>query len=390
MTIEDHTQSCSNSNSSSATKKLKQKKVPQRGLGVAQLERIRLEEQHIKDETLHSPNVLSPNSIVSSQDSTLRPTLNSSSISSQTRLASKNCEFRPNPSKTTGMIGEGEMNLSAILGPGYDDCSKLWSSEYNTEEENKKLYQYGGVKPDLNLSHEPQIPIFSLPNKLLRSQQYQQPPCSSSMVNISSSVGNLHMEPPSNQSYNGCHYLPLWPEEVKMVGIKRPYPFPPEYPPVPAFQKFPLCYIAPVSGSHESASFSSECAVNSESGTHHKREVPLKSRTLSEVKPRNVVRGNRVLNGDFLTLAPPTAVGKGNQQDLSNSASQNSELFKFETVPFQEVAEEPSTKPGLNRLVQQPLFRFFPSANVQIGQVGITKSNCQGDVGGKVDLNLKL
>lgn len=65
------------------------------------------------------------------------------------------------------------------------------------------------------------------------------------------------------------------------------------------------------------------------------REVPLKSRTLSEVKPRNVVRGNRVLNGDFLTLAPPTAVGKGNQQDLSNSASQNSELFKFETVPFQ-------------------------------------------------------
>lgn len=56
----------------------------------------------------------------------------------------------------------------------------------------------------------------------------------------------------------------------------------------------------------------------------------------------------------------------------------------------QEVAEEPSTRSGLNRLVRQPVFRFFPSANVQIGQAGITKSNCQGQVGEKVDLNLKL
>ncbi|XP_009766996.1 uncharacterized protein LOC107832846 [Nicotiana tabacum] len=377
MSIEDHTQSSSNS------KKLKQKKVPQRGLGVAQLERIRLEEQHIKDETLHSPNVLSPNSIASAQDSSLRPKLNSSSIPTQTPLSSKNCDSRPNPSRTTGMIGEGEGEMN--LGPGYDDCSKLWSSEYSPKEENQKLYQYGGagggvVQPNLYLSHEPQIPLLSLPNVLLRSQQYQQPACSSSMVNISSSVRNFQMEPPSNQSYNGCHYLPLWPEEVKMVGIKRPYPFPPEYPPVPAFQKYPPCYITPVSGSHESASFSNECTVHSESGTLHKREVPLRSRTLSEAKPTSVIGENRVLNGDFLTLAPPTAVGKGNQQDLS----------KFETTPFQEVAEEPSTRSGLNRLVQQPVFRFFPSANVQIGPAGITKSNCQGEVGGKVDLNLKL
>lgn len=136
-----------------------------------------------------------------------------------------------------------------------------------------------------------------------------------------------------------------------MVGVKRPYPFPPEYPPVPAFQKFPPCYIAHVSGSHESASFSNECTVHSESGTVHKRfdispedgillvfeylltslfgqffrEVPLRSGTLSETTPRNVIRGNRALDGDILTLAPPTAVGKGNQQDFS----------KFETTPFQ-------------------------------------------------------
>lgn len=60
------------------------------------------------------------------------------------------------------------------------------------------------------------------------------------------------------------------------------------------------------------------------------REVPLKSRTLPDAKSRNVVRQKRALNGDFLTLAPPTAVGAVNQQH-----PQNIELFKFETLPFQ-------------------------------------------------------
>lgn len=144
------------------------------------------------------------------------------------------------------------------------------------------------------------------------------------------------------------------------------------------------------------------------------REVPLKSRTLPDAKPRNVVRQNRALNGDFLTLAPPTAVVVGNQQAFPYSAPQNIELFKFETLPFQvsnkrtttscfmfhvpymhpylvvftpqEVAEEPSTRSGLNRSVQQHVFRFFPPPNVQISQPGNTHS----EVGGKVDLNLKL
>uniref|UniRef100_M1AX47 Uncharacterized protein n=2 Tax=Solanum tuberosum TaxID=4113 RepID=M1AX47_SOLTU len=202
------------------------------------------------------------------------------------------------------------------------------------------------------------------------------------------------MEPPSNQSYHGYNYLPLWPDEVKRVGIKRPYPFPPEFPPVPTFHcKFPPRYDAPMS------------TANSDSRTYLKRfdispevsvvlvveyspltslvdqlvrEVPLKS--------RNVVGQNRALNGDFLTLAPPTAVGAVNQQVFPNIAPQNIELFKFETLPFQEVSEEPSTRSSLNRSVQQRVFRFFPPPNVQIGQPG----NTHGEVGGKVDLNLKL
>ncbi|XP_055824850.1 uncharacterized protein LOC129893357 [Solanum dulcamara] len=350
MTIDEHTNS-----SSSATKKLKQKRVPQRGLGVAQLEKIRLEEQHIKDE------ILPPNSIVSSKDSTFRP------LKPTTVL--KKCDFRLNSStpfldnlSPNALQSPKQVNVSE----GYDDdCSKLCSGKYSSEEDHdEKLYHNGVVF---------QPPIFSLPH-------FQQPVCSSSMVNISSgisssSVRNFQMEPPSNQSYHGYNYLPLWPEEVKRVGIKRPYPFPPEFPIVPAFHcKFPPRYDAPM------------CTMNSDSRTFLKREVPLKSRTLPDAKPRNVVRQNRALNGDFLTLAPPTAVVAGNQQAFPYSAPQNIELFKFETVPFQEVAEEPSTRSGLNRSVQQHVFRFFPHPNVQISQPGNTHS----EVGGKVDLNLKL
>ncbi|KAJ8532343.1 hypothetical protein K7X08_012266 [Anisodus acutangulus] len=368
MTIEEHT----TSSNASATKKLKQKKVPQRGLGVAQLERIRLEEQHTIDE------ILPPNPIVSAQDSSFRPLKPPSAL--------KNCDFRLNSStpfldnlspKDLQLlkqvnVSEGEMNLSAIFGKGYnDDCSKLCSSKYSCEEDqDEKLYRHGVVI---------QPPIFSLP-------QYQQPPCTLSMVHISSgisssSIRSYQMEPPSNQSYHGSNYLPFWPEEVKRVGMKRPYPLPPEFPPVPAFHcKFPPRYDVPT------------CTVNSDSRTFFKREVPLKSRTLLDAKPWNVVRENRALNGDFLTLAPPTAVvpylGAGNQQALFNSAPQN-ELLKFETVPFQEV-EEPSTGSGLNRSVQQHVFRFFPSPSVQIGQAGTNKSNFHSEVGGKVDLNLKL
>ncbi|CAN4102935.1 unnamed protein product [Withania somnifera] len=367
MTIEEHT----NSSSASATKKLKQKRVPQRGLGVAQLERIRLEEQQIKDD------ILPPNSIVSSQDSSsFRPLKQPSVLKNGDFTLNSSTPFLDNlspkalPSPKQVNVSEGEINLAAVLGNGCDDdCSKLCSGKYSSEEDNdEKLYHHGVVI---------QPPIFSLP-------QYQQPACSSSMVNISSGISSspikkFQMEPHSDQSYLGCNYLPLWPEEVKRVGIKRPYSFPPEFPPIPAFHcKFPPRYDAPF------------CTVNSDSRTLFKREVPLKSTTLPDTTPRNV-RQNRVLNGDFLTLAPPTAVvpylGAGNQQGLSASIPQNSQLFKFETLPFQEVAEEPSTRSGLNRSVQQRLFRFFPSPNLQIGQPGNTHSE---EVGGKVDLNLKL
>ncbi|CAI9771243.1 unnamed protein product [Fraxinus pennsylvanica] len=54
----------------SRSKKTKQKKVPQTGLGVAQLEQIRLEEQQKKGATVQAANILANNAISSHNDST--------------------------------------------------------------------------------------------------------------------------------------------------------------------------------------------------------------------------------------------------------------------------------------------------------------------------------
>ncbi|KAJ8561023.1 hypothetical protein K7X08_027213 [Anisodus acutangulus] len=383
---------------SRASKKVKQKKVPQRGLGVAQLERIRLEgeEQHKKDPIFQTPNVLiAPKSVP------FRP--------SMMDLPSKNCVFRPSasalvldgfhPKSLQSSKPLGELSWTSVSGPGSgDNCSKLWSCEYSPERESQQgnRNRHGVVfGPNVDFPNELHNPILPLPSVLQRSQQYQQPSCSSSMMNISSgissssSVLNYQMEPPSNQNYYSCNYLPLWPEEVKMVGMKRPYPFSPEFPPVPQFHcKFPPGCVSLPSRSPESASCSNDCAASLESGNLLKREVPSGSRNLSESKPRNVVRQNKALNGDFLTLAPPTAAFP--YQHSSSSTLQSQEIVTLESVTCQRGAEEPTTSSALSRSVQQPIFGFFPTAKLQIDQEGTNKRNCHVEVGGNVDLNMKL
>ncbi|CAI9763502.1 unnamed protein product [Fraxinus pennsylvanica] len=54
----------------SRSKKTKQKKVPRRGLGVAQLEKLRLEEQQINGASVQAANILANNAICSHNDST--------------------------------------------------------------------------------------------------------------------------------------------------------------------------------------------------------------------------------------------------------------------------------------------------------------------------------
>ncbi|KAL2496456.1 30S ribosomal protein S6 alpha [Forsythia ovata] len=86
---------------------------------------------------------------------------------------------------------------------------------------------------------------------------------------------------------------------------------------------------------------------------------------LSEIQVK-VIRENRGLNGDFLTLAPPAAAAAAaaassplnskHKHPFAYSGLHGKELSDFEYVRSQESAKDPN-----KRSMQQPPFTFFPS-----------------------------
>ncbi|KAF5948651.1 hypothetical protein HYC85_014608 [Camellia sinensis] len=433
MAQEEHTQRCSNSSSGGgcggggggggsggsngggsscrSSKKLKQKKVPQRGLGVAQLEKIRLEEQQKKDATIqavqcatnfrHNPS----------------PSLIPLPPPSPSDLASPNSIFRPNSSipsidvlhpnsvpfskpSSNGSGGE-MMGWPTIPGPAEGNWPKLWNGDCNLEGENHHGFAF---MSNLNLPYESN-PICPPQNVMQRTQQFQQQP-SSSMVNVSSETSSLsvmsyhQMEPPSNQSFYGNNYIPpMWPEEEKMVGMKRPYPFSLDNPPGPSFPcKFPATYFPPITRFDDQyVSCVNGSTVNVEPINPIFRECPWSSTVLAELNPKKVSKENGDLNGDFLTLAPPTTAllphPSSKYKHPSVYLTQHvQELPEFETLTFQGCVRNPIHRPGPSGSTQQqpPFYSFFPSAKAQISQATTTVGSCSGEVGENVDLNLKL
>lgn len=448
---------CSNSGSGSggggggccsrSSKKMKQKKVPQRGLGVAQLEKIRLEEQHKKDAALQAANVLTPNSIISPSNSssclavqcpTFRSTISSSTAvpllppSPTDHLPSLNSMFRPAPSipnveilppkavplsKPLNVSSGGEKDWSAAVptpapAPGHGTWSRVWNGDYNLEGENQRLDHHGfRYRPNVNIAYESTTPFVPLPNLMQRSPQIQ-PPSPSSVVNISTGISsspvmNFQMEPPSNQNipaYN--NYTPLWPEEEKMIGMKRPYPFSIETPPAPAFHfKYPPTYVVPTSRLDEAASCSNRSCVSTDRGFAVIRECPARPNTVSE--PAKFGHGDREqgggLHGDFLTLAPPTISSSSPQlsskhkQSLANSGFHSCELSEYLPRPSCQGSTDDAVQgQGSSKPIHQPsFFTFFPSPKQQ-RQIGhssttlATNSNNSTDAGENIDLSLKL
>ncbi|KAL7218335.1 hypothetical protein ACSBR2_011578 [Camellia fascicularis] len=406
MAQEELNHRCSNGSSGGgggnrSSKKLKQKKVPQRGLGVAQLEKIRLEEQQKKDALLLSNSLLSPiNSSCSAVQS--QRTSNFWHNPSQTNLSLPNLIFRPAPSiPNVDVLHPNHVPLSKpsnVSGLGQGNWPKLWNGEYNLEGENNRLDHNGfAFRSNLNLPYESN-PIWPPPNVIQRTLQFQQLPSSSSMVNVSpgtssSSEINYHqIEPPSNQSFYGNNYTPLWHEEEKMVGMKRPYPFPPDNPPGPSFPcKFPPIFVPPFTRSDESASCGNGGTVNNEPNNPIFREGPSSSTVLCELNPMKVVKENGNLNGDFLTLASPaTALPQSSSKYKHPSLYQTpytQELSELQSLPHQGSAEDPIHYPGPPK---QPLYSFFPPAKARIDQATTTVNGCNGEVREKLGLDLKL
>uniref|UniRef100_A0A5B6YR76 Uncharacterized protein n=1 Tax=Davidia involucrata TaxID=16924 RepID=A0A5B6YR76_DAVIN len=406
MDQEEHNQKCGNSSSGGgdgrSSKKLKQKKVPQRGLGVAQLEKIRLEEQQKKEATA----ILSPSNsscLAAVQCANFRhnhPSPSPSSIPlpppSPTDLSSPNSIFRPTPSipnidvfhpNSVPLNGAAaEIGWPAIPGAGHVNWPKLWNYDYNLQGENHNGF---ASRSNMNLPYHSWPP----PN-LMQRTQFQQP-SSSSMVNVSSgtsssSVINFQMEPPSNQSYYGNNYTPMWPEEEKMVGMKRSYPFSLDNPPGPSVHcNFLPAYVPPITRSGESASCDNGGTVNIKSANPVFREGPSSSTAMSEPNSKKVTKENGGLNGDFLTLAPPATTLP--HPSSAYVAPHSRELSELGTLPYQGSMEDSVHLQGPNGLIQQHTFySFLPSAKTQIGQATTTISNYNGEVGESVDLNLKL
>ncbi|KAL2483572.1 uncharacterized protein Fot_45016 [Forsythia ovata] len=385
----------------SRSKKIKQKKVPQRGLGVAQLEKIRLDEQQKKEAALQAANFLANNAIGSHGDSTaclaipspsVRPNFCSSSNSiplpppSPTDLPSPNFLYMPvQSSKNVKVllpnsvqlskhlnVGGKEIGLPAISSPGQGNWPRLWNGEQNLEGEKQILdHRRFAFWPRVKFPYESNALVLPLPQ---RSHQFQHP-SSSSTVNVSSgtsssSVLKFQMEPPSNQIFHDNNYAPLSPKDEKMVGMKRSYPFSLESPTAPSCQcKFRPTYVTSTSRSDESASCSNGCTNHLEPSCKYIREDPPNTSPLPEQNDSGVIRENKELNGDFLTLAPPAPATQPlkHKHPLAYSGYREQELTDFGCLSSQELAKDSIQRPGPSRSIERPPFSFFPT-KMQIDQ----------------------
>ncbi|XP_022734610.1 uncharacterized protein LOC111288110 [Durio zibethinus] len=424
---EDQTQRYSNSNTSSgggignnigrSSKKHRPKKVPQRGLGVAQLERIRIEEQQKKDAALAvilpSPSsVISPppthhkSSYLSLPTPSFHPSNQTSSSASSipfpADISPPNPIFRPPLSvknidivSTANTVpltsGSPGWPPGAAVLPGNGSVNKFWSScEYKIEKECAGLDPGLAFRTNLSLPYESES-IWPLPSLMQRAQPFQQH--YSSMVNLSSRTSstselNFQMEPPSNQSYYG-NCSPLLPEEEKMVGMKRSYPFSLDNAPGPPIHiKYPPI-VHSINGKVEAASASKDSTFNSEPSTPNFRVGPSCSISNLESKFKKSIK-HGVFDGDFLTLAPPTTTMCSSSK--SKHPPSNCETLDLESLVYQPSFEESSIRQGTIRLNQyRPYYSFFPQAMVQIDRATtITMINCKGGEVGHIDLNLKL
>ncbi|KAH7859638.1 hypothetical protein Vadar_003615 [Vaccinium darrowii] len=419
MAQEEHTQRYSSSSggdggggssSSRSSKKLKEKKVPQRGLGVAQLEKIRLEEQQKKDGSISSP-ISFPSPSNSSQNFRHNPSPSLVPFPPPplpTDLSTPNSLFRqdssiPNidflhPLHPRPDGDGGEIGWPSIPGLGQGYLPKFWNGDhYDLEGENHGLAFRSNVK----LPFESKS-IWAPPVVIQRGHKIQQQPPSTSlsMVNVSSGTSSLsQMEPPSNQSFYGKNNTPMWSEEEKMVGRKRSYPFSPENIPGLSFPcKVPSAFVQPTNRSNE-PSGGNGSTVNVElsnpSFSNLFREGSSSSTVLPELNPKKATKENEDLNEDFLTLAPPTtAVPRPSSKSKHPSMFLNphrQELPDFESLPFQGKVASPFHLPRLGGSTQQqPFYSFYPPAKARISPVTTTVSGCSSVVGENLDLNLKL
>ncbi|KAK7272571.1 hypothetical protein RJT34_29250 [Clitoria ternatea] len=380
-----------------SSKKPKQKKVPQRGLGVAQLEKIRLEEQQKRDAAL----VLPSNSSSSLTKPPYLPLpINNFDHSNHQQSSTLPLPCGP-PSDFRSLQQQQHMdgkfsttvplaNSAGFEEAGHKNPTKWWSSyEIDFDKDNFVVDQ--GL---------PFLPSLPLPNWVQRTPQYQPQTCSS-MVNVSSGISSttpvpvphFSIEPPSNQNFSG-NSVPVRPVE-KLIGLKRPYPFSLDFPHAPAFN-YKLPAFAEMR-TNAKAPCNNGSGFNFDAGNSSSRETPSCSGSNSEPNSKKRNKENENFKGDFLSLAPPSPPSCPPSKFKTSSsflAFHNQGYPEFESLSYQGNVEDQTPTPPMYRLFnqqKQPLYSLFlPEAKEeQIGQTTGRIQNCH-EVGESIDLNLKL
>ncbi|KAI4388120.1 hypothetical protein MLD38_000480 [Melastoma candidum] len=353
---------------SRSSKKQKQKKPPQRGLGVAQLERLRMEEQQKKDaSSLYPPPI----------------TFNSSSLSSSLPnfQAESLCSvFRHTPSVP-------DMDLVAAS-PVWSQSSRNYckhDGEMSNPLADRKVDQCSKFSP---LESYPVLRGHELMQRLGSDR----PPL---LVNatpaISTSLQNYQLEPPSNQSHHHGSFSPYRSLGEKMLGggTKRSRPFSLANPPA-AFSPFKL----PKMGNP--ADRPDEPSVT---GMSNLRQGPC---SVLESSSSESVKENKVSGGEFLTLAPPLDTPPQQNwqpcQNLTSSAPRSHCLYPgFDSPPYQGYPEGLSyghapgwTDQRPRQLFQPQHYSFLPP---MLPLMNVEERRIKGrkdDPSGSIDLDLKL
>ncbi|KAK7317732.1 hypothetical protein RJT34_02202 [Clitoria ternatea] len=237
------------------TKRPKQRKVPQRGLGVAQLEKIRLEEELKMRAAIATTAIAPPYNFPQPYPNFIHSNQPSSPISMPLCIMSGG--FKPQ-----------QYGLPVIQNTS---MPQSWSSNFDLQ--NKSMGMDLGLRSVSSFCCEPN-PIRSFPNWANRTQYLQHP--SSSMVTISTGTSKvLHstIEHLSKQNYNGCH-APMKAEEM-MIGNKRSNPFSLDVPPMSSFNFKPPTFGVPIQR-NEAISSKNESGFNMDVGNLSFKLVQLK------------------------------------------------------------------------------------------------------------------
>ncbi|XP_016169291.1 uncharacterized protein LOC107611941 isoform X2 [Arachis ipaensis] len=343
------------------SKKPKQKKVPQRGLGVAQLEKIRMEELQKKN----AVTILSPqqDSVASTKPTCMHLPIQNFHHSSQPPPRSQ-AEFRP-------------MSLKQML-------------THNSGFEEERFWVDPAAMQFLPSFPFESNPVWPLPYLGQKAPQFHHQ--LTSMVNVSTPpMPHYSREPPSNQNCNDNGLFARQAE--KIVGVKRSYPFCLDAPPVPAYNY----KLHPFAETQTNATTLCNSGFNNDASNSTLRELPSCSASNSELNSRKRNKENENFVGDFLTLASPTSTSSPPSKTKPFSAFlaiPNKDNPESESPSFQDTIEDqvPQVQ-AFNRFNQQkqPFYYFFPPVADEL-QIGLSAARTQNvnEAKENVDLNLKL